>query len=350
MNLSGTFTWSRSGKQAELSKEQQQRLQNVLTDSGLGSVIDELTPDASTREFYRIQSGETTLIGCVYAAGDIEGPRQLIDVTDLFVQAGLPVAKVIRDFSDDGIAILEDLGEVILRDSLLESTPEDREDLINSAIDLIPRIQSATDIAISSGSIAGKLRFDREKLLWELNFFKEHYFTSLRGHDLELSIDSAIEAEFSQLAGWLESHASVLCHRDFHAANLMVRSDGSLAIIDHQDARIGSPAYDLVSLLLDRITEPPGDAWLDEKITYFLDARSAAGLAALDKTDYLVEFDHQTVQRCLKAVGTFSFQSVFRGKHHFEAYIQPMFKVVLRSLERLGKYPNLRQILAAEIR
>ncbi|MBX3265320.1 MAG: phosphotransferase [Acidobacteria bacterium] len=333
-----------------MSKEQQVRLQNVLTDSGLGNVVAELTPDASTREFYRIESGDTTLIGCVYAAGDTEGPRQLIDVTNLFVRAGLPVARVIRDFAESGIVILEDLGEEILREYLLRSTPEDRDDLINAAIDLIPRIQSATELAITSGSVAGKLRFDREKLLWELNFFKEHYFTSLRGQPIDASEDSAIEEEFNELSVWLEDRASVLCHRDFHAANLMVRSDGSLAIIDHQDARIGSPAYDLVSLLLDRITEPPSDSWLDEKITYFLVGRSALGLAALDKSDFRIEFDHQTVQRCLKAVGTFSYQSAFRGKHHFEAYIQPMFCVVLRSIDRLGKYPTLRKILTAELR
>lgn len=333
-----------------MSKEQQERLEKVLRESELGNVIDELTPDASTREFYRIQSGATTLIGCVYAVGDAEGPRHLIDVTNLFLQAELPVANVIREFVPEGIVILEDLGESILRDALLSSTTKERESLINAAIDLIPRIQAATDLAITSGSIAGKLRFDREKLLWELNFFKEHYFTSLRGRPIDTSVESAIEDEFNELSSWLERHASVLCHRDFHAANLMIRTDGSLAIIDHQDARIGSPAYDLVSLLLDRITEPPSDAWIDEKISYFLYARSANGLASLDKSDFSVEFDHQTVQRCLKAVGTFSFQSAFRGKQHFEAYIQPMFGVVLRSLKRLGKYANLRQILADEIR
>jgi N-acetylmuramate 1-kinase len=333
-----------------LSKEQQERLEKVLRESELGNVIDELTPDASTREFYRIQCGGTTLIGCVYAAGDTEGPRQLIDVTNLFLQAGLPVANVIREFVPEGIVILEDLGESILRDALLSSTTKERESLINAAIDLIPRVQAATDLAITSGSIAGKLRFDRDKLLWELNFFKEHYFTSLRGRPIEKPVAMAIEDEFNELAGWLEDRASVLCHRDFHAANLMIRTDGSLAIIDHQDARIGSPAYDLVSLLLDRITEPPSDAWLDEKIAYFLDARSANGLASLDKRDFRIEFDQQTVQRCLKAVGTFSFQSAFRGKHHFEAYIQPMFRAVIRSIDRLGKYPNLRHILADEIR
>jgi len=333
-----------------LSKEQQVRLQNVLTDTGLGNVIDELTPDASTREFYRIKSGDTTLIGCVYAAGDAEGPRQIIDVTNLFLRAGLPVARVIRDFAESGIVILEDLGEQILREYLLRSTPEDRDDLINAAIDLIPRIQAATELAITSGSVAGKLRFDREKLLWELNFFKEHYFTSLRGKQIEQPAVPGIEEEFNELAVWLEDRASVLCHRDFHAANLMIRTDGSLAIIDHQDARIGSPAYDLVSLLLDRITEPPSDSWLNEKITHFLEGRSALGLAALDENDFRIEFDHQTVQRCLKAVGTFSYQSAFRSKHHFEAYIQPMFRVVLSSIDQLGKYPTLRKILTAELR
>lgn len=333
-----------------MSKEQQVRLQNVLTDTGLGSVVDELTPDASTREFYRIQSGDTTLIGCVYAASDTEGPRQLIDVTNLFVRAGLPVARVIRDCAERGIVILEDLGEQILREYLLRSTPEDRDDLINAAIDLIPRIQAATELAITSGSVAGKLRFDREKLLWELNFFKEHYFSSLRGKQIEQPAVPGIEEEFNELAVWLEDRASVLCHRDFHAANLMIRTDGSLAIIDHQDARIGSPAYDLVSLLLDRITEPPSDSWLNDKITYFLEARSAMGLAALDENDFRIGFDHQTVQRCLKAVGTFSYQSAFRSKHHFEAYIQPMFRVVLSSIDQLGKYPTLRKILTAELR
>jgi aminoglycoside/choline kinase family phosphotransferase len=41
---------------------------------------------------------------------------------------------------------------------------------------------------------------------------------------------------------------------DFHAANLMIDERGDLRIIDHQDASMGSPAYDLVSLLLDRVT------------------------------------------------------------------------------------------------
>jgi aminoglycoside/choline kinase family phosphotransferase len=43
----------------------------------------------------------------------------------------------------------------------------------------------------------------------------------------------------------------VLVHRDFHARNLMVLADDSLATIDFQDAVWGPVTYDPVSLLRD---------------------------------------------------------------------------------------------------
>ncbi len=332
-----------------MSEEQQNNLEELLREAGLGEIEAELTPDASTRQFFRVRSGNGTVIACVYADGDTDGPKQLIDVTGLFIEAGLPVARVISAVPEHSVVILEDLGDRILRDSLLTATEGERDRLIEAAIELIPKIQSATDLAISSGSIAGKLRFDSAKLSWELDFFREHYFHSLRGREVPTGLESAVSNEFKELSAWLEQRAAVLCHRDFHAANLMIRPDGSLAIIDHQDARIGSVTYDLVSLLLDRVTEPPSDDWIAGKIQHFLKSRPLLGLPAIAEQEFATEFDHQTAQRCLKAVGTFSFQSAFRDKKHFEAYVDPMFRIVIRSLERLGKYPNLRELLLPEI-
>jgi len=84
-------------------------------------------------------------------------------------------------------------------------------------------------------------KFDTEKLNWELDFFKTHYFDTYLKHPLSPSEDAKLAKEFAELAGELESYASVLCHRDFHAANLMLDSRDRMRIIDHQDARIGSP-------------------------------------------------------------------------------------------------------------
>ena len=122
-----------------------------------------------------------------------------------------------------------------------------------------------------------------------------------------------------------------------------------MRIIDHQDARIGSPAYDLVSLLLDRITELPSPEWLANKRAYFLDVRQRLGLSKINEDEFAYEFRLQTVQRCLKAAGTFAYQSAVRGKEHFIPFIKPMFGISLRGATNLGRFPAIREILAREI-
>ena len=322
-----------------------ERLQQFLSVRNEPSDIEQLTPDASTREYFRINFGGNVAIASVYPEPFIASEQSYLDVTALFINCGLPVAKVL-DFDESlGVIVLEDFGDRILRDEMQNCSDSRREELIIRAIDLIPQIQSATAMAFEMNSIASKLKFDNEKLLWELEFFKEHYFTTFKKQPLPPVIAAALTAEFVELCAELESKAKVLCHRDFHAANLMLDHDGHLRIIDHQDARIGSAAYDLVSFLLDRVNDPPTAEWLAEKRRHFLTERERIGLEPIDEQQFAEEFRLQTIQRCLKAVGTFSFQSVNRGKTYFVPFIKPMFQIVLRAVDNLDRFPNLRNIL-----
>jgi aminoglycoside/choline kinase family phosphotransferase len=129
----------------------------------------------------------------------------------------------------------------------------------------------------------------------------------------------------------------------------MLDQNDNLKIIDHQDARIGSPAYDLVSLLLDRVTELPSPEWLASKRRRFLDGRESLGLSEIDETAFAEEFRLQTIQRCLKAAGTFSFQSANRGKTYFIPFIKPMFLIVLRALENIDRFPAMVRSLDREL-
>lgn len=311
--------------------------------------IDQLTPDASTREYFRVSWRGGRAIACVYPEAFVAGEQSYIDATELFRQSGLPVADIL-DFDETlAVIVLEDMGDTILRDVLVSADDEKRDDLIDDAIALIPRIQAATDKAFELDSIASRIRFDTEKLLWELEFFKTHYFTTYKNEPLAPSDELALSEEFLELAHDLDSRAAVLCHRDFHAANLMIDGRGGLRIIDHQDARIGSVAYDLVSLLLDRVTEPPTAEWLANKRRFFLAERQRLGLQELSEGDFADEFRLQTVQRCLKAIGTFSFQSVHRGKSYFLPFIKPMFRIVLRAIENIDRFPVMKRILDSEI-
>jgi aminoglycoside/choline kinase family phosphotransferase len=332
-----------------LNDNARQNLEQFLRARREPSRIEPLTPDASTREYFRIGWANKTAIACVYPEPFLPEEQTYLDVTNLFLISSLPVAKIYDFDGALGVIVLEDFGDTILRDVLEQASLKKKDELINDAIKLIARIQVATAKAFELNSIASRLKFDEEKLLWELNFFREHYFETLKKQMLSREENQSLTEEFTRLARELERRAAVLCHRDFHAANLMIDGENRLRIIDQQDARIGAASYDLVSLLLDRVLETPGEERLAAKIRFLLDEREKLGLASIGYEDFLEEFRLQTVQRCLKAVGTFSFQSVKRGKIHFIPFIQPMFRIVLDAAKNLRRFPNLQKILKEQI-
>ena len=321
-----------------------ERLNKFIKKSNKTFTIEQLTPDASTREFFRLTADSNSTIACIYPEKFNEELPQ-IDVTNLFLKSKLPVAEIYESDYELGIVLHEDFGDDILRDVLEKSDTNKRDELLNKTISLIAKIQHSTPIAIDSNSIASRLKFDEEKLVWELNFFKTHYFESLMKKPLSKTDETALLREFKELSKELESYAQVLTHRDFHTANLMIGSNDNLRIIDHQDARLGSVSYDLVSLLLDRITKLPTQEWLKSKKLYFLNEREHLGLEKIKYEQFNYEFELMTVQRCLKAIGTFSNQAGNLGKTHYVEFINPMFRVVLEACQRLQRYENLQRII-----
>src|SRR6185295_6505679 len=105
----------------------------------------------------------------------------------------------------------------------------------------------------------------------------------------------------------LAAEPRVLCHRDYHSRNLMVRGR-ELYIIDFQDARQGPDTYDLVSLLRDSYVDL-ADGVVNDLIAYFLAiTQRPPGPAG----EFRRRFDLMALQRNLKALGTFGFQTMSR--------------------------------------
>ena len=204
------------------------RLDRFLRSRGETPKITQLTPDASTREYFRIGWNAATAIACVYPEPFVAADQSYLDVTNVFRVNRLPVADIFDIDESLGVIVQEDFGDTILRDVLTNSNAEERERLLDDAIRLIPRIQAATQSAFDLNSIASRLRFDTEKLAWELDFFREHYFTTFKKATLPAETNEKLTSEFVELSYELEGLASVLCHRDFHAANLMIDHSGHL--------------------------------------------------------------------------------------------------------------------------
>jgi aminoglycoside/choline kinase family phosphotransferase len=305
-----------------------------------------LTPDASTRSYFRIPWQKGRAVAAVYAEPFDPDFHPYLDVTRLFLDNSIPVPEIYAVDGQRGVIVQEDLGDQQLF-RLYESAPKDEcDDYKERAVNLIAQIQKATGAAYAKNSIAGRLAFDEPKLSWELDFFVEHFFGSLRKEELRHAEAAELKAELNDVAAELAARPRVLCHRDFHAANLMVDAKNQLRIVDHQDARMGPVTYDLVSFLLDRRLQAPSLGELRAYRLFLLEERRLLGLGALDPDEVAQEFRLMTIQRGLKAVGTFSYQTAVCNRGSvYEQFIQPTLFIVLQAADWLDRFPVLRRML-----
>ena len=143
-----------------------------------------LTPDASTRNYFRIPWQKGRAVAAVYPEPFDPDFHPYLDVTRLFSENALPVPETYAVDGQIGVIVQEDLGERQLFRVFEEAPKDECDEHKERAVRLIAQIQKATYAAYERQSIASRLAFDEPKLSWELDFFVEHYFGSLRGETL----------------------------------------------------------------------------------------------------------------------------------------------------------------------
>jgi aminoglycoside/choline kinase family phosphotransferase len=327
------------------------RLARFITQQGIANKeVIPLTPDASTRKYYRIGWKKRTAVAAVYPEPFDPEFHPYLDVTRLFLDCGIPVPEIYAVDGNAGIIVQEDLGDRQLFHVYENESEEQCDEYKERAIALIAKIQNATERAYETQSISSRLAFDEAKLSWELDFFFDHYFGSLRGETLRHAEIAELKAELNDVAAELAAVPRVLCHRDYHASNLMIDNRKRIRIVDHQDARMGPASYDLVSFLLDRQPCSPSLAELRAHRLFFLEERRLIGLGAIDPDDFALEFRLMTIQRGLKATGTFSYQTAVCGRASvYQHFIEPTLQIVLQAAEWLERFPTLRRMLKERI-
>jgi len=111
-------------------------------------------------------------------------------------------------------------------------------------------------------------------------------------------VRAAFTAAMAELLAPLQAQPAGLVHRDYWAGNLFWlprnRAPCRVAIIDFQDAAIGAPAYDLVSLVQDARRDLPDDL-ADRQIARLLAARPE-----LDRPSFEAAFAICAAQRHLR--------------------------------------------------
>ncbi len=305
------------------------------------SQLNRLVGDASERQYFRYQSpsGEAVILTAYPEPFDPD-TFTYAQVYHLLRKIGLPVPEIIALDGELGIVLQEDLGDESLQDRLLKAAERERRELLHQAIDHIITIQQEGTQALNPEYEASILAFDEEKLHSELLFFHRHFLGGYRR--LKVTEEESLVEEFTRLSTELAALPRLLCHRDFHVRNLMLK-DGKMYIIDFQDARQGPCSYDVVSLLKDSIELETQE--VDEYRDYYLSRTSLTRKVE----DFLRQFHLMGIQRLLKALGTYGFQITERGNALYQQYVSGSLQRALLSLQAVPEFPYLQRIIEGSL-
>jgi N-acetylmuramate 1-kinase len=321
--------------------DMRERLSSLEAERGTPLSIVPLAGDASTRSYFRAAypGGRTEIVMLLPSPGENE-EASFLEVQRFLSLLDLPVPRVYSHDVRQGLVVLEDLGDRLLETEVGSSTPEAAALLYAEAVDLLLRMRRA--IAGSTGTcIAFTLAFDEAKLMQEMDFFMTHFVRGLCRTEPSVAAQRELNEFFTRICRMLAAEPRIFTHRDYHARNLMVQGS-RLVMIDFQDARMGPAQYDLASLLRDSYVTIPEDL-VETLIDRYRDALPAADRQSQERFRYV--FDVMSLQRNIKALGTFGYQASVRGSGRYLSSIPRTAGYVERNAARYSEFAPYRGVL-----
>ena len=285
-----------------------------LASAGWGDgVVEPLAGDASFRRYFRVRRGDKSAM-LMDAPPPEEDPQPFLRAAKWLDANGLRAPHILAEDAARGLVLLEDFGEVRMRE-YLDQWPDDERAVYTAAIDTLVALHRLPPGPFRDYSLA---EYQREaKLLVDWYCPAQNLYVDGPGYA------AAWEAALSPMLP--RQRPGVVVMRDYHAENVMLL--GSLekqGLLDFQDALVGHPAYDLVSLLQDarRDVAPELEA---EMFDYYV-RQTGAG------EDFLADYARLGAQRNAKIVGIFVRLWKRDGKPRYLDYIPRVWALLERDL------------------
>jgi aminoglycoside/choline kinase family phosphotransferase len=267
------------------------------------SKIISIKGDASFRSFYRIIINKKSKI---IISAKKEKYKNLVAYTAVnkFLRKNKILApKLFARNYKQGIFLIEDFGNISFYDILIKQ--KNKLKTYKRLVDLLLQIQkikpkSKIKNIFNKSHLLKK--YSTKHLLEESDLFFDWYLPLFLNKKKTLNIKKKLNKILLTIYKKLNFKNSSLVHKDYHSQNLM-KVGTKIGIIDNQDAIIGNPAYDLVSLIDDVRIKTSSN--LKNKIyKYYL--KKNLTIPNAQSKNFLKDFNILSVQRSLKIIGVFS--------------------------------------------
>lgn len=298
---------------------------------------DDITPevtmvsgDASFRRYFRLHYRNLSWIA-VDAPADKEDNPRFVRIARAWRDHDVAVPKVIAHDFDQGFMLLEDFGDQLLWPALHadDISVRDVTALYEQAIDQLLHIQTLPPADLPA--------YDATLLDTEMALFSDWLCEKQLQHTLSDAEKQMLGSTFELLRKNALAQPVVAVHRDYHSRNLMLKADGSIGVIDFQDAVAGAATYDLVSLLRDCYVRWPASL-VEELAAYYWEKARPLGIYLRDWQQFQQDFDFMGLQRHLKAAGIFARLNLRDGK---SGYLNDIPNTCRYLLDVSAAYPQL---------
>ena len=300
-----------------------------------------LAGDASFRTFYRLKNKKKNKI---IILAQKEKYKNLIaySVINKFLRTNnIHTPELYASDFSKGVIAIEDFGNISFYKILAKT--KNKLIIYKKLIDLLLKIQKIkpkTKIRNINGGFHVVDKYSRKYLFEESDLFFDWYLPLFLSKKKVLNIKNKSKKILLKLYKRLNFPNSYFVHRDYHSQNLM-KTKGKIGVIDSQDALIGNPAYDLVSLIDDvRIKTPKK---LKNKIYSYYLIKNKKNLKNNSKI-FLEDFNILSVQRSLKIIGIFARLFKRDKKDQYLKFIPYTWQILeLRMKEKI--FSELKKIL-----
>lgn len=304
--------------------------------AGHGLAAAEVTPlaaDASFRRYFRVHARPQTLV-LMDAPPPHENVARFAAVARHLRGLGLRAPQVKAVEEGEGFALLEDFGDQTFTRVLADAGGETERRCYATAVEVLAHLHRHPQAAALAAPVYGE-----DMLLDEALLLADWYYTAAHGK----KISAAKRGEYAQI--WRAIFAAMpqqeptLVLRDFHVDNL-VRLPGGGALeqcglLDFQDAVLGGPAYDLMSLLEDARRDIDRDFAAAMMRLYF---KLHGGV---DEERFRRVYDLLAAQRHCKVLGIFTRLHRRDGK---PVYLRHIPRVARLLREKVESTPTLAEL------
>ncbi|MCX6308667.1 MAG: phosphotransferase [Bacteroidia bacterium] len=300
-------------------------------------IIEFLPPSGSYRNYCRMQAESYSALGAWNA--DAKENEAFLSFSKSFSSEGLPVPTIYGINEAEGVYLLEDLGTDTLFDCLKDQPFNDTiKMLYRKSLKGLVNLQLKGKDCIDYTKCYPRAAFDRDSMMWDLNYFK-YYFLKL----VRIPFDEqALEDDFRTFADYLlQERSDYFLFRDFQSANIMIK-EAEPYFIDYQGGRRGALQYDPASLLFDAKAKVPKED-RQELISYYMDELEKQ--IPVDRGQFMGYYQGYVLIRLMQAMGAFGFRGVVEKKPGFMESIPPalvMFEDMLEDWNLPLEIPELK--------